>query len=209
MESDQDLDAVEWAALRAAEAWQERVDSFLQELMVLVFQHHDGVTDEATVRRHIVGFLGTAESRPGVHRAQRADGWADLQVADGHATVRVDRGGSLMQFDMDPVEAREHLLAANAIDTALGFVAQVFGDILGELTHQRDTFLAGETPQHPAARASNPDAGPSEPAGCGHGGLPAADSVPPYLIRPCPNCGQRMRAYPPSAGGPEWREVPT
>lgn len=205
MESDQGTSPHQDAVYQA-------VERFLQELMVLQFQHDDGVTDAVTVRRHVVGFLGTATARPGAHRAEHRGGlgWADLQVRDGHATVRVEnrRAGTSMKFDMDPLEAREFLLAANAVDTALGFVAELFGDILGELTYQRDVFLAGETPKHPTQRASNPDGAPSNPDGCQHSGLPPADGVPPYTIRPCPGCGKRMRAYPASAGGPEWNEVP-
>lgn len=206
MESDQSTSPHQDAVYQA-------VEGFLQELMVLQFQHDDGVTDAVTVRRHIVEFLGTATLRPGAHRAEHRDGlgWADLQVRGGQATVRVEnrRSGTSMQFDMDPIEARAFLLAANAVDTAVGFVARVFGDTLGELTYQRDVFLAGETPEHPARRTSDSDAGPSESDGvCRHGGLPPADSVPPYTIRSCPGCRTRMRAYPPSAGGPEWNEVP-
>lgn len=190
----------------------QATEEFLQQLMVLQFQRIDGVTDEATVRRHMVGFLGTAMLRPGAHRTEHRDGlgWADLRVADGWASVRVEnrRSGTTMRFDLDPLEARAFLLSANAVDTAMGFVARVFGDVLGELTYQRDVFLAGETPEHPARRTSSSDGAPSNPGGCLHSGLPPADSVPPYTHRSCPGCGKRMRAYPASAGGPEWNEVP-
>lgn len=185
------------------------VDEFLHTLLQVVPMMPDLV-----LRQRIVGFLGTAELRPGGHRAQHPDGpgWADLRVDEGRAVVRVDHQGGQLQFEIDLIEARACLLAANATATAAKYVRRVFDDVLAELEHQIQQFAAGLEPTHPSERApSTTDAAPSDIDGCRHSAMPPPGDVPPFSMRTCPQCGTRMRAYPANVtegGDPEWQEVP-
>jgi hypothetical protein len=187
--------------------------------------------DAIELRQLIVGWVGTAVLERGRHEVKRADGTAEVAVnvaGDNQVKVTAQRGGVVMEMTLDALEARAYVLSANATATAMGYVRYVFDDVMRELDRQHRLLLAGVDPQHPAsigdAGASEFDAGADAHAEsyrkgyaaaleeirkgneeCPHATLPPADSVEPFGFRNCPVCGRRMRAYPASAGGPEWR----
>ena len=135
--------------------------------------------------------------------------------------------GAEVQASFTQMDARARLNAAAVIQVSRQLAAGLFSDLLAELQHQEDEYRRGRDPVHPDQRSaaagefaagadahaesfrkgyeqalSEMRAGQVE---CEHGGMPPADSVEPFGFRACPNCGRRMRAYPASAGGPEWR----
>jgi hypothetical protein len=184
--------------------------------------------DEQGMRQWIVGWVGLAELARGEYRVERDDGRAALAVnmlGDNAVKVWAERGGSTMEMSLDALEARAYVLAANATATALGFVRELFGDVLEELESQHGQLCAGIPPTRPAATVDGDatadlrayergyaDALAEMRRGnenCPHAGLPPADSVEPFGFRACSVCGKRMRVYPSSVTGaaPEWREA--